>query len=350
MRLLKDLDVAGKGVFVRADLDVPVGNVSVEETATRLTALKPTIDYLFEKGAAKVIIAGHMGRPSRETRDVEAGMGKPLLYNGMLTTEQLIEPLSTILGQKVVFCGDFGHITEDKITLFENLRFWHGEASNEQVFANKLAILGQVYVNEAFGNSHRDHASMVKLPEMLPHAAGLHLQLEVEKLTELMTFPKKPYVAIVGGKKIETKVPVIHNLAKVADTVLVGGYLVAEIHQQKFEMQNFGSNVDIGTLTPDNEDIDAQTLTKFTAVISTAATAVWNGPMGHFEGGFDRGTLAVAQAIIGSGAYSVVGGGETTQFLAQKGLLSKFSFVSSGGGAMLEFLAGKKLPGIEALG
>lgn len=342
MKLLKDLDVTSKRVFLRADLDVPIAESRVERpetrgSATRLTNIKPTMDWLLEHKATQIIIAGHMGRPEGPDQK--------------LSTKQLLEPLEGILGQKIGFCDQRPETRDqdDKIVLLENLRFWPGEVADSAELARELAELADVYVDDAFGNCHRAHASMVGVPKLLPHAAGLHLQLEVEKLTELMTFPKKPYVAIVGGRKIETKIPVVRNLGKVADSVLVGGYLVAEIHQQKFEIQNFGNNVEIGTLTPDSEDIDAQTTTKFTAVISTAATAVWNGPMGHFEAGSDRGTLAVAQAIIASGAYSVVGGGETTQFLAKNNLLSKFSFVSSGGGAMLEFLAGKKLPGIEAL-
>jgi phosphoglycerate kinase len=342
MRLLKDLDVIGKRVFLRADLDVPLDTTNAE-SATRLRNIKPTVDYLMEHGASQIIIAGHIGRP--EGRDPK------------LSTKQLVEPLEKILGRKNSFAEKFDEVSprtssseeRPRIVLLENLRFWPGEVGDSPEFARELAVLVDVYVDDAFGNCHRSHASMVGVPQLLPHAAGLHLQLEIEKLSELTTFPKKPYVAIIGGEKIETKIPVIHNLGRVADTVLVGGYLVAEIRKKKFEMQNFGTNVDIGILTPDDEDLDAQSTTKFTAVISTAATVVWNGPMGHFETGFVKASLAVAQAIIASGAYSVVGGGETTQFLAKNNLLSKFSFVSSGGGAMLEFLAGKKLPGIEAL-
>lgn len=341
MKLLHDLDVAGKRVFLRADLDVPLDTAN-EESATRLRNIKPTVDYLLEHKTSEIIIAGHIDRPE-----------KP---DPKLSTKQLVEPLEKILGQKITFSenlrSDLGNDkdqTLDKVVLLENLRFWPGEVGDSPEFAKELAALADLYVDDAFGNCHRAHASMVGVPGLLPHAAGLHLQLEVEKLTELTTFPKKPFVAIIGGEKIETKVPVIHNLASVADTVLVGGYLVAEIRGKERDMQNFGTNVDIGTLTADSEDLDEQTTTKFAAVISTAATVVWNGPMGHFEAGFVKGSLALAQAIIGSGAYSVVGGGQTTEFLAKNGLLSKFSFVSSGGGAMLEFLAGKKLPGIEAL-
>lgn len=347
MKLLNDLDVSGKKVFLRADLDVDVSAVADPAQLVRLKNLKPTVDFLLGKGAKQVVIAGHIGRPSAETRSVESASGKPPLYNPMLTTEQLAEPLKKILGKEVVFCADFGHLPEAQILLFENLRFWPGEVANDQVFANRLAILGQVYVNEAFGNCHREHASMVKLPALVPHAAGLHLQQEITELTKLVTSPERPFVAIVGGFKKETKLPVIVNLSKLADHILVGGALVKELASDN--QISALNNVTVGTLTPDGEDLSQQTASQFVTLIKGAKTVVWNGPLGEFEKGFVNGSIAIAAAIIESGAYSVVGGGETTEFLMRNNLLSRFSFVSSGGGAMLEFLAGRKLPGIEAL-
>jgi phosphoglycerate kinase len=231
--------------------------------------------------------------------------------------------------------------------LLENLHFWSEELEPNLDFAKKLATMADVYINEAFGSCHRNEASMVLLPSLLPHAAGIHLEKEVSELSKLLKDPKRPFVAIVGGAKIETKLPVIENLAKVADSVLVGGKIAKE-----FQISNFKfpiSNVIVATSAAGDKDIDQKSIDKFGEVIATAKTIVWNGPMGVFEEGFDKGTKAVAQAIIESGVYSVVGGGETTEFLASEDLLSKFSFVSSGGGAMLEFLAGKELPGIKAL-
>ena len=360
MNFLRDFDVSGKRVFVRADLDVNVEQFTVDPStslrasssqlteATRLQNLKPTVDWLLEHGAKQIVIAGHIGRPSRELVDVEAGSGKPLLYSAMMTTEQLTEPLKKILGQEMVFCADFGHITDAKLLLFENLRFWPGEAGGDQVFANRLAILADVYVNDAFGNCHREHASMVLLPKLLQHAAGIHLEKEVNQLTKLIKTQERPFVAIIGGIKKETKLPVIVNLAKLADHVLIGGALVKELGIMNRELGSF-SNVAVGQLTPDGEDLDEQTVKLFESSILGAKTVVWNGPLGHFESGHTKGSIAIAEAIVKSGAYSVVGGGETTRMLGKLGLLAKFGFVSSGGVAMLEFLAGKPLPGLVAL-
>lgn len=331
MNKLVGLDVSAKRVFLRADLDVPLSN-SNADVATRLTNIKLTIEYLLGRGAKQVVIAGHVGRPKGP--------------DTKLSTRNLLEPIKKILNLDVEFLESFDTAEFGQVMLFENLRFWTGEIENDFEFAKDLTRMADVYVNDAFGNSHRNHASMVALPSILPHAAGLHLQKEVDELTRILENPDRPLVAIVGGAKIETKVPVISNLAKVADTVLVGGELPIEIKKQHL---TFGQNVIVGSLTSDTKDIDEGTVAKFKDAMNGAKTIVWNGPVGLFEEGFIDGTLAVATAIVGSGAYSVVGGGDSTQFLGQKGFLSKFSFVSAGGGAMLEFLSGKKLPAIEAL-
>ncbi len=334
MKLLKDLDVVDKRVFLRADLDVPLeeGNVDI---ATRLTNVKPTVDNLVEHGASQVIIAGHIDRPTGP--------------DPTKSTKNLLESLEKILGQNVAFSEQLttgGSFKDNKIILLENLRFWPGEEANDMDFAKKLAEMADVYVNDAFGNCHRVHASMVALPLLLPHAAGIHLEEEVNQLTKLVDQPQKPFVAIVGGAKIETKIPVISNLCQIADWVLVGGELPIEIAKQNLK---FAENVVVGQLTDDGKDINEATVGKFVSTIKDAKTIVWNGPLGLFEEGHVNGTLAIADAIAQSGAYSVVGGGDSTQFLGTKGILSKFSFVSAGGGAMLEFLSGKKLPAIEAL-
>ena len=341
MRVLGDLDVSGKRVFVRADLDVPVVTTNDKrpttnaEQVTRLTNLRPTVDWLFDHGASKIIIAGHIDRPQ-----------KP---DPAFSTEQIKERLEAILSRSVIFTGNFDREILEDLVLLENLRFWPGETKNDPEFAKQLASLADVYVNEAFGNSHRNHASMVALPSLLPHAAGVHLEEEVKTLSGLLLAPKRLFVAIVGGAKIETKEPLIEHLAKIADYVLVGGELVRELTVNGLQQLTDNSKVMVATLTADTKDIDEVSIEKFKAIISGARTIVWNGPMGVFEEGFEAGTLAVAEAILASRAYTVVGGGETTQFLAAKNLLSHFSFVSSGGGAMLAFLAGKTLPGLAAL-
>ena len=354
MKILSGLDVFGKKVFVRADLDVPLREAQVVdgerlttsaevETSTRLVNLKPTVDWLLEHGASQIIIAGHIDRPK-----------KP---DPALSTKQLIEPLQKILGRKINFVPQVSTQSTPgveqldtsgfgEVLLFENLRFWPGEEANDLGFARQLASMADVYVNDALSVSHREHASVVALPSLLPHAVGLHLQKEFNVLSELLKNPKRPFVAVVGGAKIETKLPVIENLAKFADFVLVGGELPLEIDKRG---TRFDSKVIVAGLNPQSKDITEESIDQFRKLITIASTVAWNGPMGVFEEGYENGSLAIAQTIIDSGAYSVVGGGETTEFLASKNLLSRFSFVSSGGGAMLEFLAGKSLPGLEAL-
>ena len=340
MRSIRDINVSGKRVFVRADLDIPPGTEQTMEAATRLTNLKPTVDYLLENDAARVIIAGHIDRPVKPDPD--------------LSCAQLLGPLESILLRSIIFKPDLAggesaldkQELSDKVLLLENLRFWPGEVENSMDLAKELAQLADIYVNEAFGNCHREHASMVLLPKLLPAFAGLHLVEEVKVLSGVMKGPKRPFVAIVGGAKIETKVPAIENLTRVADVVLVGGELPVEIAKigEKFEKK-----VIVAKLAGDQKDITADSAREFEKVIAGAKTVIWNGPMGLFEEGYKDGSRRVAEAIIASGAFSVTGGGETCQFLAENNLITKFSFVSAGGGAMLEFLAGKNLPAIEAL-
>ena len=366
MKTLPDIDVFGKRVFVRADLDVPLREAQATngerettnaevETSTRLVNLKSTVDWLLEHEVSQRMIAGHIDRPK-----------KP---DPALSTRRLLSTLEKLLGREIEFVEPSFYSSSASrevssgsspqgrtIVLLENLRFWPGEEANDLEFARQLASMADVYVNEAFGNCHRNHASMVALPRLLPHAAGLHLEKEIEVLEALLKNPKQPFVAIVGGAKIETKVPVIENLAKIADFVLVGG-LIAKQQLTIDNSQLTGSpnvkgqmsKVVLASLTPNNNDIDQNSVNKFKSIIATAKTVVWNGPMGVFEEGNEAGTMAVVEAIVASNSYCVVGGGETTEFLASKGLISRFSFVSSGGGAMLEFLAGKSLPGLVAL-
>lgn len=343
MKKIEDLDVSGKKVFLRADLDVDSISIPFDDlkTNSRLLALKPTVDWLLENKVKQVIIAGHIGRP--EKIDPE------------LSTKNLIPVLEEILAHEIAFTDQFpisgGQFPKDKIVLFENLRFWKGEKANEPDFAQKLANIADLYVNEAFGNCHRAHASMVGITSFLPSAAGIHLQKEVSELSKLLVSPKKPFVAVIGGAKIETKVPVIENLAKIADRVLVGGKIALEIMETKDDHLDVKDNkkVIIAGVLEHCFDINNEAISKFKSVLSSAKTVVWNGPLGFFEKGYKKGSLEVANAIVDSGAYSVVGGGETTEFLEKEGLISKFSFVSSGGGAMLEFLSGKELPAIAAL-
>lgn len=332
MNKVAGLDVSGKRVFLRVDLDVPLDGAG-EDISTRLNNIKPTLDFLVGGGAKQVVIAGHIDRPK----------GVDL----KLSTRHLLNELKKATGYDIEFVANFDSIMDSRVVLFENLRFWPGETVCDFEFARQLTRLADIYVNDAFGNCHRNHASMVALPELLPHAAGLHLQREIHELTRILERPDRPLVAIIGGAKIETKVPVISNISKHAETVLVGGELPIEIGKTG---QKFDKNVVVAELEDNTKDISERSLLEFVEQIQSAKTVVWNGPMGLYEEHFDRGTKGVADAIISSHAYSVVGGGETTEFLGKEHLLSRFSFVSAGGGAMLEFLSGKKLPALMALG
>lgn len=309
-----------------------VHNKLESETATRLTNLKETFDWLLENGAKQIVLAGHIDRPEGP--------------DPAKSTRHLVSALSDILAKNIIFKVDLDGEANGEVVLLENLRFWQGEEKNDLEFAKKLSHFADVYVNDAYGDSHREHASMVALPSLLPHSAGLHLEKEVEVMSKLLSTPARPFVSIVGGAKIETKLPVIGNLSKISHNVLVGGELPVEIAKNG---QKFAENVMVAVLTPDTKDISLESAHRFARIISGAKTVVWNGPMGLFEEGFETGSKAVAEAVIASGAYSVVGGGDTTQFLEKLCLLPRFSFVSAGGGAMLDFLAGKVLPGIKAL-
>lgn len=345
MKTLADVGISGMRVLVRGDLDVSLEGFdsvngereSAKESLVgdiRLSRLKPTIDYIRARNPTRIIIAGKIGRPQGR-------------HDPSLSTLRVKDALEKILGLEVGFADNLDNLPDVPVVLLENLHFWSEELQPSEDFAKKLARLADVFVNENFASAHRRESSIVFLPTLLPHAVGLHFAEEVEVLSDLLRKPARPFVAIVGGAKIETKVPVIENLAKIADFVLVGGAIAKELASSGWRLAS--SKVMIATLVDNTKDIDQGSIDKFGDIIKTAKTIVWNGPMGVFEQGFEKGSVAVANTIVESGAHSVVGGGETTAFLALKNLLSKFSFVSSGGGAMLEFLSGKKLPGIEAL-
>lgn len=343
MKTIEDLDFQEKKVILRLDLDLPIENGKVKDS-TRIQNSLPTVEKLLEK-KCPIIIIGHLGRPG----------GKP---NSNLSTRLLLPTLKDILGREIIhFPSIFSPEVKDAIFqmksgdifLLENLRFDPGEEACDPAFAQKLVSLGEVYVIDAFGVCHRHHASVALLPRLLPSAAGLRLAEEVLRLQKVIDNPERPLVAIIGGAKIETKLSVIENLGKIADWVLVGGKLPFEIAHQT-SAKDFGPKVVIGKLVSSHGDIDEETISQFCQVIKRAKMIVWNGPLGVVEDErFEKGTEAVAQAIDKSETISIVGGGDTVAALKKFGLLSHFTWVSSGGGAMLEFLAGKELPGIKVL-
>lgn len=384
MKTLRDVTVRNATVLLRVDYNVPVDKTSglVTDTA-RIEETKPTITYLREQGA-KIVLLAHFGRPK----------GK---VNEALRFKTIVPTISQVLGVPVGYCAAaigaeakaaVTKMSAGDVLLLENIRFYPGEESNDPEFAKQVAELGDVYVNDAFGAAHRAHASTAGVAALLPHAAGLLMQREVEELTKVLTAPTAPVVAIIGGAKISTKIALIRNLLPKVDYMLLGGalantLLLAQNHKvgkslveidladtvkdllsnklklpvdvvvAKAVADNIPKRVvSLGEVEPDDYilDIGPDTAKVYEDCIKKAKTVIWNGPMGVFEfEAFAMGTYHVAKAVANSGAYSVLGGGETVSAVSKNGLEDKISFISTGGGAMLEFLEGKTLPGVAAL-
>lgn len=323
---IESLDLSGKRVVVRGDLDANAGS-------KRLAVLVKTISTIFDKGARQVVIMGHRGRPDG-TNNQEFSM------------RVLVDYFSVNLNQEVEFVEDVNNYydSDKKVRLLENLRFWPGEEENSDEFARALATWGDVYVNEAFGNSHRAHASMVGLPKILPSAAGLQVVAEAEHLSRVLDNPARPLVFMISGVK-EDKAKYIDKFKDMADKVLVGGRLPMYLGDEYSDPK-----VQLARLTPDREDITIHYMEHFEGEIKRAGTVVVSGPVGKFEDeGHRQGTARVFRAIAESDCYTVAGGGDTEVALEMLGLKEKIEWISTGGGAMLEFLASKTLPAIEAL-
>jgi len=245
--------------------------------------------------------------------------------------------------------GQVNQMDNGEVLLLENLRFHKEEKENDDNFAQNLAKLGDIYINDAFAESHRVYASIVGVPEYLPKGAGLLLGKEVKIFNKIIKNPQKPLVAIIGGAKVETKAKLIDKISEVADSVLIGGLIKKEIKEKNIQLkcpQKIVEPVD----EIKGKDIGPETIELFKEKISLAKTLFWNGPLGLIEEEqFSKGSKDIAQAIIEAGAFSVIGGGDTIGFINRLGLIEKFSYVSTGGGAMLAFLSGEELPGLKAL-
>lgn len=329
MLSLEKAQFDGKRFIVRADFDVPVNKGKIEEDL-RLEKSIPTLKYIRERKAPLFIIS-HLGRP--ENRDPA------------LSLRIILPKLENLLGEKVVFQEDLDQEVNGDVVLLENLRYWEEEEANDLSFAKKLAAYGDNFVNECFSVAHRAHASVALLPTLLPSYSGFELTKEVTELEKVFKNPRRPLVVIIGGAKIETKLPAITNMSKVADKVLVGGKLMFEI-----DKSNLADNVVIAVDDIDQKDIGLETLELFGNEIAAAKMIVWNGPMGKFEEEkYEAGTRSLAKLIAQADGYSIVGGGDTVAALDKEGMLSQIDFVSVGGGAMLEFLGGKLLPALVAL-
>jgi len=384
---IRDLDLNGKRVFIRVDFNVPLqknekGDMEITSDK-RIKASLPTIQYALDHGAG-VILASHLGRPK----------GKP---NPEMSLKPAAARLQELLGRPVKMASDcIGPEVEamkpapGEVLLLENLRYHAEEEKNDPGFAQKLAALCDVYVNDAFGSAHRAHASTEGMIKYVPVAgAGLLMEAELKYLGMATTNPARPCVAILGGAKVSDKIEVIQNLGKVVDRLLIGGAmaytflkaqghptgkslveadkvdlaasLLAELgdklmlpvdHVVVAEIAAGAPNPVVATI-PDGMigvDIGPATIAAYAAVIAASKTVIWNGPMGIFEKPpFDTGTVALAKAVAASGAISVVGGGDSEKAIKAAGVTSKITHVSTGGGASLEFLAGIQLPGVAAL-
>lgn len=338
--LTKD-KVIGKRVFLRADLDVPMEREEISDE-TRLSAWQETLDFLLEN-QSKVVIAGHLGRPD--------GIEKK--YSLIVIAKWLAKRLDLPISETTI--GSFpGWKIGEKISLLENLRFYPEEEKNDQAFSKQLASLAEIFVNDAFSASHREHASIVGVASLLPSYPGFALKKEIETLTSLLESPKRPLVVVIGGAKIETKLPLVEKMHHFADYVLVGGEIAEQdkvlLKIQHEKKEGRISALIVADLRVDGFDITEKSAENFVQIINTAQTVIWNGPMGKIEDeGAREGTRKIAEGIIASNVYSVVGGGDSLAFFSKEGMKDKFSFVSMGGGAMLELLSGEVLPGIKPL-
>ncbi|PJE68346.1 phosphoglycerate kinase [Candidatus Shapirobacteria bacterium CG10_big_fil_rev_8_21_14_0_10_38_8] len=312
---VKDLSIEQKTVLLRTNYDVPLREGQVVD-GTRISESLPTINYLLEQ-KAKIILLSHLGRPG-----------------GKVVPELSFKPVEKVL--TLLLHGD-------RVKLLENLRFWPGEEANDLSFAQSLASLGDFFVNEAFACSHRQHASIVGLPKFLPSAFGFDFLKEVEVLSEIKEKPYRPVTLILGGAK-EDKLEVVEKLLNWADKILIGGKL------PQLVSKSYPEKVMMAQLNPQGKDITLESINQFKEIISLSGTILWAGPMGVFEEiENEEGTKQIAQAILASQAFKVVGGGDTEAALTKFNLEAKVDYLSSGGGAMFEFLAKGTLPGIEAI-
>lgn len=343
MKYLRDIDFKNKRVLVRTDFNVPLENGAVKDDF-RIKLSLPTLEYILKQSRSKIVIVSHLGRPDGKVAPE-------------FSLRPVAETLSKLLGREVKFIGGIKsaegdeyvrNLADGEIALAENIRFYSEEEANDEKFAIDVCHHFGVYVNDAFSASHRAHATISQIPRWKPSCAGLLLQREIEELSKALKPSKRPSMAVIGGAKIETKLPVIENLAKIYDVVILGGKISVEAKEKNMK---FSPNVVLPEdFAEGNFDIGPKTIEKYKMAISAASFIVWNGPMGKFEEEkFQRGTDEIYESIVASEAYKIAGGGESVEYINLKNGAEKFDFISSGGGAMLEFLSGKKLPGIEAL-
>ncbi len=344
VKSVQDIKLNQNIVALRADLDVEINNGEIEDD-TRLQTTIPTIKYLLENGAYKVIVLGHMGRPDGEASEKLSLKHLLPYFNSRLDHEMHFVPYELMDKFSRGELFDSGI----KLILLENLRFWEGEEANDPEFAEKISPMADVYINEAFSVSHREHASIVALPQIVKErkgeqVVGLHFYKEITQLSKVRENPERPVVVVMGGAKEDKKV-YIEKFKSFVDKILVGGRLPLFLPEDLNDPK-----VEVAKLNPDKCDITVNSSEKFLQEISKAGTIVLNGPMGKYEEeGQMLGTKRVFEAIANSTAYKVGGGGDTEHALEDLGLKDKMDWVSVGGGASLDYLADGTLSGIEAL-
>lgn len=355
LRTLQNLKDSKK-VLLRIDTDVDIKDGHILDDS-RLKASLETLNYL-QKQNISVILIGHLGRPETKFK-VQSSKFKIKEEDKVFSLAPVAQWFSEKLPGAYLESTTEGIFSGWKITptltLLENIRFFEGEEENDPELSKAVAGLADSYVNDAFAVSHRAHASIVGVAQLLPSYAGLHLQKEIEELSKVLENPKRPLAVVIGGAKIETKLPMVEKMHKIADFVLVGGEVaahvkeLAQVQHEKLEGQK--SILLVADLQEDGFDITDKSAENFIEVLDTVATIVWNGPLGMTgkQEEAEESSKKIAEAIAYTAAYKIVGGGDTLSFLNRLNILDKFDFVSMGGGAMLEFLSGKKLPGIEAL-
>jgi phosphoglycerate kinase len=386
---VRDIDVKGKRVLVRVDFNVPLDAERNITDDTRIRAALPTIKYLLERGA-RVILASHLGRPKGQRKE-EFNLA-PVARRLEELLEQPVNKLDDCVGPQVE--AGVRAMKDGDVILLENLRFHKEEEANDEGFAKALASLADTYVNDAFGAAHRAHASTAGVAEFVPGVAGFLMEKEIEVMGKALSAPERPFVAILGGAKVKDKVGVISNLIEKVDSLIVGGgmaytFLKAEgleigksiVDEEKLDLakelmekakakgvkfllpvdvvvaDRFAEDADVKVVGASEIpplwqalDIGPKTREAFAREIADAKTVVWNGPMGVFEmKPFAEGTRIVAKALVDSGAVTIVGGGDSAAAILEMGFADKMTHVSTGGGASLEFLEGKVLPGVAAL-
>lgn len=343
MKLIKDAKVKGKKVIVRVDFNVSMDKRGKILDDFRIKESLATIDYL-RKNKAKIILMSHLGRPHFQSlADKKRLSLEPIAKYLKRKFKTPIKYINQCVGVEVQNKVDL--LKDSEILLLENLRFHAEEEKNDEEFSRQLASLADIYINDAFGASHREHASVVGITSFLPSYAGFLLEKEIKILSQAMKNPKRPAVAVLGGVKLETKLPLINSLANKYDWILVGGRLGLELSGNNKKII-----IPVDYHGKDSYDIGNKTIAVFNEIIKKAKTIIWNGPMGMFEDKkFGKGTKSVGQLIARSKAFTIAGGGDTIAALTKYRLLKKMNFVSTGGGAMLELLSGQKLAGIEAL-